>query len=193
MATGRKYIVKHLHRRNRVNRFTADTYDSVCSDIYWANVDNANKKHVIVKHAKNKMAGVSSLVKAVLKQNNITVQSYGKYASTNVKTVFRFATREDALKAVDIINAMVNDLVNRSAVTTSGENVTSNGVKIKVDLTTGSDGSVQLVGGTTYVPSNTGAASEETEGSGVNWYLVGGAALVGVILVIAVVKLMKKK
>lgn len=193
MATGRKYIVRYTHRK-RVNRFTADTYDAVCSDIEWANID-ANKKNVIVKHAKGKQAGVMTLIKSVLAQNNISIKSYQKYASTNVKTLVKLNSQSDASKARDIINAMADDRVNPSAVTTTGETTTANGVKIKVDLSTDANGNPVLAEGTTYIPSGSSTGGSEPDGASTDytrWFLIGGAVLVGVIVLLAVLKKNKK-
>lgn len=192
MAHGRKFIIRHSHR-NRTNRFTADTYDAVCSVIEWANID-ANKKNVIVKHNKGDMAAVASLVTDVLKQNNIKVKDYKKYASTNVKTLFYFNSKEDASKARDIINRMVDDTVNRSAVTTGGENTTSNGVKIKVDLKKDENGNVSLQSGTNFIPSGSesaASASAETSSGNRRWLIIGGVAVVALLAVLVVLK--KKK
>lgn len=193
MATGRKYIVRYTHRK-RVNRFTADTYDAVCSDIEWANID-ANKKNVIVKHAKGKQAGVMTLIKSVLSQNHISINSYQKYASTNVKTLVKFSSQSDASKARDIINAMVDDRVNTSAVTPTGETTTANGVKIKVDTTRDANGNAVLSEGTTYIPSTSstgGSSTGDDKNDYTRWFLIGGAVLVGVIVLLAVLKKYKK-
>ena len=192
---GKYYRIKRLRRRG-VNRFTADTYDAVCGDISWANVEPGNSKNLIVKHAKNKMAAVAELVKEVLKFNSVSVLSYGKYASTNVKTRFRFNSREDASKAQGIINKMaLPDTVNRSAVNTDGTTTTTNGVKIKVDVDRDANGNTSLREGTTYIATNqSGKSVSSDETSGINkWLVIGGAAVLAVIAVLAIIKISKKK
>lgn len=192
MATGRKYILRHVQQRNRINRFTYEDYNGVCADIIVAN-PATNKKNVIVKHAKNKMAAVATVIKSVLGKNNIKVAGYEKYASTNVKTLFKFNSKEDARKAVDIINNMATpDSINPSKIQTNGDVVSNYGVKLNVDVELDPNGNVVASQGGNYVSSNS-QTSGELEESGINWYLIGGAALIGVILILAIVKLAKKK
>lgn len=191
---GRYYRIKRLRRRS-VNRFTADTYDAVCSDIYLANIAG-NKKKVIVKHAKNKMGSVAELIKDVLKYNSVSVLSYSKYASTNVKTEFLFNSKEDAQKAQGIINKMaLPDTVNRQKVNTDGSTVTNNGVKIKVDVDINANGNPVLREGTNYIPSGNTTQQTQTEKSSSGdlkkWIIIGGAALLVVVVVLVIMK--KKK
>ena len=173
--------------------FTYEDYDGVCSDIMWANLA-ANKKNVIVKHAKNKMAAVTTVVKSVLKKNNINVISTEKYASTNVKTLFKFGSKEDARKAQEIINKMATpDSINPARIMTNGDVVSNYGVKLNVDVEQAPNGNIVATQGGNYVSSNQQAqGNEESEYSGPNWLLIAGAAIVGVILVLAIVNLSKK-
>lgn len=192
---GRYYRIKRLRRRG-VNRFTADTYDAVCSDIYWANVEPGAKKNLIVKHAKNKMATVAELVREVLKTNNVSLLSYGKYNGLNVKTRLRFNSKEDASKAQGIINKMaLPDTVNRNAVSTDGTTTTENGVKIKIDVVRDANGNTSLKEGTTYISSRqTGQSTSAVETSGtMKWLVIGGVAVFAVIAVLAIIKISKKK
>lgn len=190
--TGRVYRLRRKSR-NAVNMFTYEDYDGVCSDIMWANLA-ANKKNVIVKHAKNKMAAVTTVVKSVLKKNNINVISTEKYASTNVKTLFKFGSKEDARKAQEIINKMATpDSINPARIMTNGDVVSNYGVKLNVDVEQAPNGNIVATQGGNYVSSNQQAqGNEESEYSGPNWLLIAGAAIVGVILVLAIVKLSKK-
>lgn len=190
--TGRVYRLRRKSR-NAVNMFTYEDYDGVCSDIMWANLA-ANKKNVIVKHAKNKMAAVTTVVKSVLKKNNINVIGTEKYASTNVKTLFKFGSKEDARKAQEIINKMATpDSINPARIMTNGDVVSNYGVKLNVDVEQAPNGNIVATQGGNYVSSNQQAqGNEESEYSGPNWLLIAGAAIVGVILVLAIVKLSKK-
>ena len=190
--TGRVYRLRRKSR-NAVNMFTYEDYDGVCSDIMWANLA-ANKKNVIVKHAKNKMAAVTTVVKSVLKKNNINVLGTEKYASTNVKTLFKFGSKEDAKKAQEIINKMATpDSINPARIMTNGDVVSNYGVKLNVDVEQAPNGNIVATQGGNYVSSNQQAqGNEESESSGPNWFLIAGAAVVGVILVLAIVKLSKK-
>lgn len=194
MAEGRYYRIKRL--RKGVNRFTADDYDLKCTDIEWANIDNSNRKHVIVKHAKGKQAGVMTLIVDVLKQNLIQPESYGKYLSTNVKQVMRFKNTSDASKAAEIINRMASpDTVNRNRIQTDGSTTTNNGVKIKVDVDTDANGNIVVKEGSSYIPSGetvtTGNAASST---GINpWIIVGASVAAAVIVIAVIIKLRKKK
>lgn len=190
--TGRVYRLRRKSR-NAVNMFTYEDYDGVCSDIMWANLA-ANKKNVIVKHAKNKMAAVTTVVKSVLKKNNINVLGTEKYASTNVKTLFKFGSKEDAKKAQEIINKMATpDSINPARIMTNGDVVSNYGVKLNVDVEQAPNGNIVATQGGNYVSSNQQAqGNEESEYSGPNWFLIAGAAVIGVILVLAIVKLSKK-
>lgn len=190
--TGRVYRLRRKSR-NAVNMFTYEDYDGVCSDIMWANLA-ANKKNVIVKHAKNKMAAVTTVVKSVLKKNNINVLGTEKYASTNVKTLFKFGSKEDARKAQEIINKMATpDSINPSRIMTNGDVVSNYGVKLNVDVEQAPNGNIVATQGGNYVSSNQQTqGNEESEYSGPNWFLIAGSAVIGVILVLAIVKLSKK-
>ena len=190
--TGRVYRLRRKSR-NAVNMFTYEDYDGVCSDIMWANLA-ANKKNVIVKHAKNKMAAVTTIVKSVLKKNNINVLGTEKYASTNVKTLFKFGSKEDARKAQEIINKMATpDSINPSRIMTNGDVVSNYGVKLNVDVEQAPNGNIVATQGGNYVSSNQQSqGNEESEYSGPNWFLIAGSAVIGVILVLAIVKLAKK-
>lgn len=190
--TGRVYRLRRKSR-NAVNMFTYEDYDGVCSDIMWANLA-ANKKNVIVKHAKNKMAAVTTVVKSVLKKNNINVIGTEKYASTNVKTLFKFGSKEDARKAQEIINKMATpDSINPARIMTNGDVVSNYGVKLNVDVEQAPNGNIVATQGGNYVSSNQQSqGNEESEYSGPNWFLIAGAAVFGVILVLAIVKLAKK-
>lgn len=190
--TGRVYRLRRKSR-NAVNMFTYEDYDGVCSDIMWANLA-ANKKNVIVKHAKNKMAAVTTVVKSVLKKNNINVLGTEKYASTNVKTLFKFGSKEDAKKAQEIINKMATpDSINPARIMTNGDVVSNYGVKLNVDVEQAPNGNIVATQGGNYVSSNQQAqGNAESEYSGPNWFLIAGAAVIGVILVLAIVKLSKK-
>ncbi len=190
--TGRVYRLRRKSR-NAVNRFTYEDYDGVCSDIVWANLA-ANKKNVIVKHAKNKMAAVTTVVKSVLKKNNINVTGTEKYASTNVKTLFKFGSKDDAKKAQEIINKMATpDSINPAKIMTNGDVVSNYGVKLNVDVEKTPDGNIVATQGGNYVSSNQQyPVSGGDESSSPNWFLIAGAAVVGVVLVLAIVKLTKK-
>ena len=83
--------------------------------------------------------------------------------------------------------------MNRSTVTTGGENTTSNGVKIKIDLKQDANGNVSLQSGTNFIPSGSKVSSVSADASSVNrrWIIIGGIAVVVFLAVLVVLK--KKK
>lgn len=192
MSSGRYYRIKRL--RKSVNLFTADTYDRVCSDILWANIEPGVKKNVIVKHGKNQMAGVGSLITEVMKDNYINGATYGKYNGLNTKTRFKFGSKEDARKAHEIINKMVNDKVMRDRVQTDGTATTDAGIKIKVDLVQDANGNVGLKEGSNYIPTSGTGEAVQPKQSGVNiWIIVAACVAVAAIAVALIVKFRKKR
>lgn len=193
---GRYYRIKRLRRRG-VNLFTADTYDVVCQDIVLANLSPSNKKNLIVQHAKKKMGTVAELLRDVLGYNNVKWKNYGKYLSSNSKTLFAFNSEADAKKAQEIVNKMaLPDTVNRNRIKTDGSTVTNNGVKIKVDVDLDENGNAVLREGTTYIPSGSVTTTQQTQaekssGDLKKWIIIGGAALLVVVVVLVIMK--KKK
>lgn len=187
---GRYYRIKRL--RKRVNFFTVDDYYNICCDISWANQLASNKKHVVVKHAKDRMSAVATLITQVLKLNGITVDSYGKYASTNIKTVFRFSSKNDATRATDIINRMATpDSVDETDVKSDGTVTSNYGVKVKVDVDKDANGNYKPTSGGNYTPSNvatTQVAAGTTSSSLTKWIVIGGLVMVAIIIVLVVLK-----
>ena len=141
------------------------------------------------------MGTVAELIRDVLGYNGITMKGYRKYASTNVKTLLLFDTKEDAAKAQEIINKMsLPDKVDRNLVRTDGSTVTTNGVKIRVDVKRDQNGNITLTEGTTYIPANKdpeGASASSKSGGYTRWIVIGGAALLAIVILLVVLR--KKK
>lgn len=190
--SGRYYRIRQA---NAVNNFSYLDYGARCAEIEWANVDNANKKHVVVKHSKGKMATVATLVNDILPRNGAKkAESYGKYASLNTKTVFRFGTKEDAAKARDVINSMVDDSIQESKIRTNGSVVTQNGLNAVVDVKLNPDGTVSADNTQNYVSAGSESIAQTVASSGNGlWLVIGAAVLVAVVAVAVIVKLKRKK
>ena len=188
---GRYYRIRKV---NPVNYFTYHDYGERCGEIRLANTAT-NKKNVIVTHTKGKMATVASLIADILPLNGgHKPVSYGKYASTNNKTLFKFENIDYAAKARDIINRMVDDSIVESKIHTDGSVRTQNGLNAVVDVTTNPDGSVSADNTRNYVSSNGAETVSVASDAGPNlWIVIGAAVLVAVVAVVAIVKSRKKK
>lgn len=185
MATGRQYIIRS-RRRNRVNRFTYEDYNSGCSFIVSANALTTPNTQVVVKHEKNKTAVVSSLIIDVLKRNNITVKRHNKYASSNQKYLFVFNTKDDAQKAAEIINKMaIPDYIVEDNIKPNGDVTTGYGLKVRVDMAEGQNGNrVPATGGTI---ASSVKAEQQTSGIDSKWLIVGGIAVAAVLAVVVII------
>lgn len=186
--SGRIY---RLRGRRKVNYFTYEDYASICRDIVVANHLTTPNKQVVVTHAKNKGAGVSNMINEVLKKNNISVVRSNKYASSAKKWLFVFNSKGDAQRAADIINVMATpDSIDPTQIRTDGSVTSTYGLKLKVDVKTDNNGNVVAVGGGNYVSGTTNSQQAETQESDttLKWVLIGGAVLVGIIVILAVLK-----
>lgn len=183
-------------RRNRTNFFgTYDEYNNKCKDINWANIETIDQKRVIVRHAEGKMANIGELIKDVLSTHaNINIVKYSKHLLRNNETAIDFANKEDALKAMSVINKMASpDFIDPSEIKTDGSVVTANDLKVKVRVFKNSDGNIVAESGGTYVSGTSDAKTQQTsQTSSTNKWIVIGAALVAVTVIVLVI-LKKKK
>ena len=190
--TGRYYRIK---RKGYVNYFSYLDYGARCGEIKLAN-KAPNKKNVIVTHNKGKMATVVTLINAILPLNQAKKpNSYEKYMG-NSKTLLKFDSESDAKKAMDIINKMVDDSIVESNILTNGSVKTQNGLNAIVDIVTNPDGSKSADNRQNYVSTGStgGSTGAQPFPSGVNiWIVIGAAVLVAVVAVVAIVKSRKKK
>lgn len=188
--TGRYYRIK---RKGSVNYFSYLDYGTRCGEIKLAN-KATDKKNLIVTHNKGKMATVATLIADILPLNGgHKPVSYGKYASTNNKTLLKFENAEYAAKAMNIINRMVDDSIVESKIRTDGSVVTQNGLNAKVDVTINPDGSVSADNTRNYVSTGSSGTQTVSTSSSNLWIVIGAAVLVAVVAVVAIVKLRKKK
>lgn len=188
---GRIYKIRS---RRPVNRFTWEDYGNFCTDIKGANPVN---KSVLVTVTKGRTS-LAANISQVLKRNNISTVSYNKHVGSNQVVRMVFSNKSDAQKAADIINLMATpDSITESNIHTDGTVVSDYGVNVKVDTSTNPDGTVTATSGGNYV-STAQAASEGTvsgdseTGDMSRWLVIGGLALLAVIIVLAVWKKMSK-
>lgn len=186
MATGRKFIIRS-RRRNRINRFTYEDYNTGCGFIISANALTTPSNQVVVKHQKDKTAQVSTLILDVLSRNNITVKRSNKYASSNQKYLFVFNSKADAQRAAAIINKMaIPDYIVEDNIKVNGDVTTGYGLKVRVDMAEGKDGN--------RVPASGGSISasvqskDEASGIDLRWIVIAGIAVAAVIAVVVILK-----
>ena len=201
MATGRKYIVRYTHR-NRVNRFSPSAYNSAASAITGARFRKVvsaltlypipDRKVVIVTHSKLD-SGVSSYIKDVLKQNGVNTK---KVNQGNRKTEFTFDNADTGQKALSIINKMRGDELLLSKIDYSGSipvGTSENGLKVPLEGYTQEQQANNDAGHDPFKKQSESAEQAETEAADyAKWFLIGGAVLVGVIVLLAVLKKNKK-
>lgn len=194
MATSRIYRVK---RRRRVNYFTYEDYGKVCQSIIWVQQVPGDLTRVNVKVPKNDFSRVAAIVLRVLDDNAVRYKRWGKYASDPTKLSIVFPNKSFAARAAGIIAKMSTpDSIDPANVSLeTGACVTNNGIMTRVDLEQQDDGTNKPKKGSTYTPSSAPAstvATDETSGLS-RWLLIGGAAVFAILLVVAIIKMRKKK
>lgn len=185
MGTARVY---RLRKRKVVNAFSPATYRSACQLIESVRSYGANEINVIVSQGNN---SIYSTIQEVLSFNGIPLKD-SKLKDKKIKLYF---TRENRQKAERLLSAMKNDKINLASIDFNSdppEAESENGVRVplsgytRVLQSEGSEGEDQHEDLKNKQSENSG------ETTGPNWYLIGGAVVVGIILILAIVKLAKK-
>lgn len=201
MATGRKYIIRHAHR-NRENRFSPNAYNSLASSITSARFRQVvsaltwwpipDRKVVIVFHSKadNKIA---PYIEEILIKNGIKPNDFNQ---KNKRTEFTFADRDTGELALSLIDRIRGDELLLSKIDYSGSvpvGISENGVKVPLVGYTEGQAANNNGGHDPFKKQSESAEQAETEAANYSkWFLIGGAVLVGVIIVLAVIKKSKK-
>lgn len=190
---GRIYKIRS---RRPVNRFTWEDYGNFCQDIKGANPVSKTSKNILVTVSKGR-TNLAAAISQILKQNNINTISYNKHMGSNKVVRMVFSSQSDAQKASDIVNLMSTpDSITESNIRTDGTVVSDYGVNVKVDVTNNPDGTVSANAGGNYVTTAQAAAASDTGTEDTDnmsrWFIIGGVALLAVIIVLAVWKKMSK-
>lgn len=189
MGTARVY---RLRRRPISNNFSPATYKSACGLIEGVKTYPAIELNVLVSKGDNT---IHSTLYEVLTYNNLKPK---KYTLKDKKIKYYFENRKKMEAAANLISKMKNDSISLADINFDFDppiGISQNGVDVPLsgysrkqqnDNDEGYDQHEQL-------KSDKETASETTEEkSSPNWYLIGGAVLIGVIVILAVVKLVKK-
>lgn len=185
--TGRIYKLK---RKRRINYFDPQAYNDAAKLINSVTTPVAREVDVIVSKDDTNIAFVLS---AVLKQNGL---SPTRVNSTRRRIKYHFADNTKRNKAFNLLSSIKGDSLSTSSVSFDMAvpiGVSRNGVTVPLEGYTISQKQNNDSGSSSLSNQVTRLDDLQAEMSGINWYLVGGAALIGVILVLAIVKLAKKK
>lgn len=182
-------------RRKGVNYFNFDEYNAICKSIENVNIRAAEKKTVFVKATTSaKVDNVASFVDEILKYNGIQPKSYNRYALA--KVAFHFNSKEDAVRARDLIALMARpDSIDESKIQTNGKVVSENGINLKVGVVQREDGSATAKSGTGFVTidnESKSSSQQESANSLTKWLLIGGALLMVIVIAALIIKKMKK-
>ena len=202
--TGRVYRLRRKSRQDK-NYFYPAEYNDVAK-----NIDNlktiAGIVNVIVPgiggpkildvYFKKGKTSSSSIVTEVLNQSGITPKSVAIRSKKRVRYTFDSKVDRDAASAV--IGKMTGDKIVLSSIdySTDPPTVTTKaGLEIELDgwsrpKSEDPEYNSSSYGGTDINTEN--LDSEDEKKYSPNWYLIAGAAVVGVVLVLAIVKLSKK-
>ena len=180
---GRYY---RLRRRNAVNYFGPAQYEAAVRKIDRAFSSNAVQKAEI----KTDDTSISPIILEVLKYNGYTPEKVDFFAK---RIQYKFKNRTTRDEVVNLLQLMKNDQINDvdfSGDIPVGKSV--NGIDVPLrgysskQAQSGDKGVVTIGAGET--------ADEEAAGekSSPNWILIGGIAVIGIIVLLAVIKLIKK-
>lgn len=191
--SGRIYRLRK--QRNAVNFFTFEEYNAVCRNIKNVNVRPTEPKTMFVQASSASLRdNVASFVDEVLQYNGIYPKSKNQYATQ--KTAFHFNSAADAQAALSIVEKMGRpDSIIKSQIKTDGTVVSTNGVKLKVNLIVDPEtGSVTAQEGGGFLEiSGTSKNTVDTssDNSMTKWIIIGGIALVAVVALLVILR--KKK
>lgn len=182
--------IYRLRRRNAVNLFGPADYESLGSHI--SNV----KQYQVAKTVEvtTDDTTINPYLKEILVFNKIKP---GQVKITNKKIKFYIPSMEERFSALDIFSRIVGDSI--SDVDFSGSTpkaVSAHGVNVplvgytKEMAESGDKGKVSI--GTNSGSSAGEVAPSGEEKSSPNWILIAGIAVVGVIALLAVIKMLKK-
>lgn len=187
MGTARVY---KLRRKKSVNSFDPATYRSAGGLIQNVLTYGANEINVIVDKGDNSIA--STLIE-VLEYNGLKPKNY-KLKNKKIKLYF---TKEKCQKAAMLLNKIRNDRINLSSIDFYSDPPVAtsvNGVQVPLEGYSRASQSDGNEGNDQYenLKSEKVDTSASDEKSSPNWILIGGIALVGVIVLLAAIKLLKK-
>ena len=180
--------IYRLRRRNAVNYFGPAQYEEAGKHI------TAVKKYDAVKTVEvtTDNTNISPVLRAVLEHNGYTPEETN---ITNKK--IKYTIKGTDKKRSDVLNLlqnMVNDSIKEIDFSTYSYPVGTsvNGVKVPLKDYTKEEAEKGNRGTVTIGQNNTESVGTSGEKSSPNWILIGGIAVIGIIVLLAVIKLIKK-
>lgn len=203
--TGRVYRLRRKSRQDKNNFYPAE-YNDVAKNIDHLKtiagivnviVPGIGGPKILDVYFKKGKTSSSSIVTEVLEQSGITPKTVAVRSQKRVR--YTFASKADRDAASSVIGKMAGDKIILSSIDYSTDPPT---VKTKSGLEIELDGwnrpksedpeyNTSSYGGTDTDTGDFDSVEDEKKDSP-NWFLIAGAAVVGVILVLAIVKLSKK-
>ena len=183
--------IYRLRKRSVENRFSLATYRTACGLIEGIKTYPAIELNVLVSKGDN---SIHSTLYDVLAYNNLKPK---KYTLKDKKIKYYFENRKKMEEAATLIAKMKNDSISISQIDFDSDppvGKSQNGIDVPLS---GYTRKLQNNGDEGYdqyekLKSGKQEAEPEDEKSSPNWILIGGIALVGIIVILAVVKLAKK-
>lgn len=193
--------IYRLRKKNRNQYFYPKAYNDAVSNITQTKsyngvmnllVPGIGGGKTIDLYFKKGETSSSSIVEEVLAQQGITLKNVTFPSAKRVR--YTFNSKEDQNAALLIINKMKNDKIIDANIDYSQDPpsvTTKNGLEIELVGWKKSNSGDPEYGSSSYGSFGTSEGSEE-EKSSPNWLLIGGLSVVGLIAVLAIVKIIRK-
>lgn len=197
--------IYRLRKKSRNQYFYPKAYNDAASNITQAKTINGAMNilvpgiggpKIIDIYFKKGTTSSSAIVEEVLAQQGITLKNVSSPGSKHVR--YTFNSKEDRNAALSIINKMKNDKIIDANIDYSQDPpfvTTKNGLEIELEGWKKSNSGDPEYDSSSYgtpgddVPTSEGS---EEEKSSPNWLLIGGLSVVGLIAVLAIVKIIRK-